>query len=144
MNREARIAAGVALAVAGLTVGGLLAVLLPFLLWPGGATAGLLVIQERPSPEDVRGAELAYGLILGGVGAVVPAVAFRLGYALAALLVVFGAAADYWARHDVAMPVLFAALAWLAVAGAMWLLRTARRPPGGGRQATRDRDRRSS
>lgn len=113
----------VILLIVGFVVGGFLAVLLPFLMWPNGITAGWLIVRPDPSADAIRAAELTYGGVLGALGAVVPPIAFRLGYAVGALLAVFVAARSYWSRHDPVAPILMALGAWLVVAGLIELVR---------------------
>jgi len=80
----------VVLALVGFAVGGFLAMTLVILLWPGAATAGLLI--DSPSapvaPEEIRHAALMYGATIGVPGAIVPAAGYRVGYTVSALLVV--------------------------------------------------------
>jgi hypothetical protein len=123
MARSHSTATDVVLAVVGFAVGGFLAMTLVFLLWPGAATAGLLI--DSPSapaaPEEIRHAELMYGAMLGVLGAIVPAAGYRVGYTAAALLVVMGQG-HYWTKHDLGLPLLLAIGAWLVVAGCMALI----------------------
>lgn len=116
------VALRVALAAVGVVVGGLLAVLLPFMLWPGGVAAAIGIPAGPAPPEAVLRAEMSYGLILGAVGAILPATAYRIGYGVAVALVVVGGSAGYWSRHDAVLPLVLAIAAWIVVAGAIRLI----------------------
>ena len=117
---------GALLGVVGFVVGGFLAVALSILLWPGGVTAWFLIVRPPPPPEAIRHAELMYGALLGLFGAIVPALGYRVGFAIAAAFVV-SSQSHYWATHDLGQPLLLAAGVWLVVAGALAWIAEARR-----------------
>lgn len=112
----------VVLAVLGIVIGGVLALVLPFVLWPGGVAAALGIPSRPASPDAILSAELTYGLVLGAVGAVLPASAYRIGYAVVVLLIVMAGSASYWSRHDAGLPLLVGVAAWLVVAGTIRLI----------------------
>jgi len=122
--RSRSTATDVVLAVVGFVVGGFLAMVLVYVLWPGGATAGLLI--DSPSapaaPEEIRHAALMYGAMLGLLGAIIPAAGYRIGYTVAALIVVIVGQSQYWTTHDLGVPLLVAVGVWLVVAGGIRLI----------------------
>jgi hypothetical protein len=103
------------LGAGGLVTGLMLALLLGFWLWPG-ALAVLFGGTYQPLPPDQdRWASILFFAILGGCGAIVPSLAFRLGYAAGALAVV-GQSLDYWTRRDLGWVILVGIATWVIVA----------------------------
>lgn len=60
--------------------------------------------------------------VLGVLGAIVPAAGYRVGYTVAALLVVMVGQGHCWTEHDLGLPLLLAIGAWLVVAGCIELI----------------------
>lgn len=110
----ARIVGRLQLAAGGLATGVLLGLLLGFVLWPGAAGA-MFGSYGPPTPEQDRWAAVVLVVIVGGAGAIVPNVAFRLGYAAAVLLLV-QQSSDYWLGNDRGPLLLLGLASWAAVA----------------------------
>jgi hypothetical protein len=80
----ARVIGHLQLAAGGFATGFLLSFMLELALWPG-AIGAIFGIYSPPTPEQDRWAGIVFAVIVGGAGAIVPNLAFRLGYAGAVL-----------------------------------------------------------
>jgi hypothetical protein len=110
----ARVVGHVQLAAGGFATCVLLSILLGLYLWPG-AIGAIFGAYTAPTPEQDRWAATAYVVVVGGAGAIVPNLAFRLGYAGAVLLQA-QQSADYWLRDDRGPLVLLGLACWAVVA----------------------------
>jgi hypothetical protein len=102
------------LGAGGLGTGFMLTLLLGLLLWPSAFAILGGTYQPLPPDQD-RWASILFFAILGGCGAIVPSLAFRLGYAAGALAEV-GQSLDYWTRRDLGWVILVGIATWLIVA----------------------------
>jgi hypothetical protein len=113
------------LGAGGLVTGFMLALLLGFWLWPSVFAIFGGTYQPLPPDQDRRTSILFFA-ILGGCGAIVPSLAFRLGYAAGALAIV-GRSLDYWTSRDEGWVILVGVATWVIVAvivrTAAWWLR---------------------
>jgi len=110
----ARVIGHLQLAAGGFATGFLLCLLLGLMLWPG-AIGAIFGIYDPPTLEQDRWAAIVFVVIIGGAGAIVPSLAFRLGYAGAVLLLV-QQSSDYWFRHDRGPLLLLGLACWAVVA----------------------------
>jgi hypothetical protein len=110
----ARVVGHLQLAAGGFATGFLLSLLLELMLWPG-AIGAILGIYDPPTPEQDWWAAIVFVVIIGGAGAIVPNLGFRLGYAGAVLLLV-QRSSDYWLRHDRGPLLLIGLACWAVVA----------------------------
>jgi hypothetical protein len=119
------------LAAGGFATGFLLSLLLELMLWPG-AFGAIFGIYTPTTPEQDRWAGIVFAVIVGGAGAIVPNLAFRLGYAGAVLLGV-QQSSTYWLSHD-GGALLLGLACWtivaLAVRAIRWWLRPDPRADG--------------
>jgi hypothetical protein len=122
----ARVIGHLQLAAGGFATGILLGLLLGLMLWPG-AFGAMFGIYDPPTPEQDRWAALVFVVIVGGAGAIVPNLAFRLGYAGAVLLVV-QRSSDYWFHHDRGPLLLLGVACWAVVAVGVGAIRWWVRP----------------
>jgi hypothetical protein len=102
------------LAAGGFATGFLLSLILELMLWPG-AIGAIFGIYTPPSPEQDRWAGIVFAVIVGGAGAIVPNLAFRVGYAGAVLLGVQHSSA-YWLGDDRGWLLLLGLGCWTFVA----------------------------
>ena len=110
----ARVIGHLQLAAGGFATGFLLSLLLELMLWPG-AFGAIFGISTPPTPEQDRWAGIVFAVTVGGAGAIVPNLAFRLGYAGAVLLGVQHSSA-YWLGHDGGALLLLGLACWTIVA----------------------------
>jgi hypothetical protein len=102
------------LGAGGLVTGFVIALLLEYLLWP--SVFAILGGTYQPLPPDqARRASILFFAILGGCGAIVPSLAFRLGYAAGALAIV-SRSLDYWTSRDEGWVILVGVATWVIVA----------------------------
>ncbi len=110
----ARVVGRLLLIAGGCATGFLLALLLELTLWPG-AFGAIFGAYTPPTPVQDRWAGLMFAAIVGGAGAVMPNVAFRLGYAAGALLVIL-VGSDDWVGHNSGPLLLVGLGCWAVVA----------------------------
>ena len=124
-GRVARVVGHLLLIAGGCMTGFFLSLLLELALWPG-AFGAMFGIYRAPTPEQDASARLMFAVIVGGAGAIIPNLAFRLGYA-AGVMVVVQQASHYWASHDAGAVLLLGLGCWglvaLAVRAIRWWLR---------------------
>jgi len=125
-GRVARVIGHLQLAAGGLATGFLLSLLLELMLWPG-AVGAIFGIYTPPTPEQTRWAGIVFAVIVGGAGATVPNLAFRLGYVGAVLLGVQHSSA-YWLGHDGGWLLLLGLACWTIVAVGVRAIRWWLRP----------------
>jgi hypothetical protein len=123
----ARVVGHVLLIAGGLTTGFFLSLLLELMLWPGAFVAIFGGVYTPPTPEQDRAAGMVFAVIVGGAGAVMPNLAFRLGYAAGALLVIQHGS-DYWVSHGGGPLLLLGLGCWALVALGVWAIRWWLRP----------------
>src|SRR5512141_2289833 len=132
----ARVVGHLLLIAGGCTTGFLLSLLLELMLWPGAVGAIFGGVYTPPTPEEDRWAGVVFAVIVGGTGAVMPNLAFRLGYAAGVLLVIQHGS-EYWASHGGGPLLLLGLGSWVVVALGVRAIRWWLRPdPDTGRTAT--------
>jgi hypothetical protein len=122
----ARIIGHVLLVAGGFATGSMVSLLLGLMLWPG-AWGALFGAYSPPTPEQDRWAGIMFAVIVGGAGAIIPDLAFRLGYAVG-VVVVIQESTDYWASHGGGALLLLGLGCWTVVAAAVWAIRWWLRP----------------
>jgi hypothetical protein len=122
----ARVIGHLQLAAGGFATGFVLSLLLELVLWPG-AFGAMFGIYDPPAPEQDRWAATVFVVIVGGAGAIVPNLAFRLGYGGAVLLLV-QQSSEYWFRHDRGPLLLLGLACWAVVAVGVRAIRWWLRP----------------
>lgn len=132
-GRVARVIGHVLLLVGGCATGLVLSVVLELALWPG-AFGAMFGAYTAPTPEQDASARLMFAVIVGAAGAIIPNLAFRLGYAAGALFVI-QQGSHYWANHEAGAVLLLGLGCWglvaLAVRGIRWWLRPDPETEGG-------------
>ena len=122
----ARVIGHLLLIAGGCTTGFFLSLLLELMLWPG-AFGAIFGVYTPPTPEQDRWAGIMFAVIVGGAGAIMPSLAFRLGYA-AGVLFLIQHGSDYWVRHDGGRLLLLGLGCWAVVAAGVWAIRWWLRP----------------
>lgn len=122
----ARVVGRLQLAAGGFATGFLLSLLLGFVLWPG-ATGAIFGVYDPPTAEQDRWAAVVFVVIIGGAGALVPNLAFRVGYA-GAVLVLVQQSSDDWFSHDRGPLLLLGLAGWAVVAVGVRAIRWWLRP----------------
>jgi hypothetical protein len=123
----ARVVGHLLLIAGGCTTGFFLSLLLELMLWPGAIGAIFAGVYTPPTPEQDRWAGLVFAVIVGGAGAIMPNLAFRLGYA-AGVLFVIKDGSDYWVSHGGGPLLLLGLGCWALVALGVWAMRWWLRP----------------
>jgi hypothetical protein len=111
----ARVVGHLLLIAGGCTTGFFLSLLLELMLWPGAFGAIFGGAYTPPTPEQDRWAGLVFAVIVGGAGAVMPNLAFRLGY-VAGVLLLIQHGSDSWASHGAGPLLLLGLVCWAVVA----------------------------
>jgi hypothetical protein len=122
----ARVVGHLLLIAGGCATGFFLSLLLELLLWPG-AFGAIFGIYTPLTPEQDRTAGLAFAVLVGGAGAIMPNPAFRLGYA-AGVLFVIQHGSGYWVSHGGGALLLLGLGCWAVVAVGVRALRWWLRP----------------